>query len=163
MIRQHHQLNGHEFEQTPGGGGGQRSLACCSPWGRKELDTTQQLSNNSSGIRTSIPHFMIQKLRLISSQVVKPKIRMRSSEALISLISDKMPVVLLLASLLLLLSGIQLQHFYTESQMGQVSGGFTKTKKRNKKTLLLLHAYSMKTWLYMFKTGMTLASSCVGL
>ena len=51
---------------------------------------------------------MIQKLRLISSQVVKPKIRMRSSEALISLISDKMPVVLLLASLLLLLSGIQL-------------------------------------------------------
>lgn len=61
---------------------------------------------------------MIQKLRLISSQVVKPKIRMRSSEALISLISDEMPVVLLLASLLLLLSGIRLQRFYTESQMG---------------------------------------------
>ena len=34
------QLNGHEFEQAPGDGKGQRSLACCSPWGRKESDTT---------------------------------------------------------------------------------------------------------------------------
>ena len=36
MVRQHHQLNAHEFEQTPGDTGGQGSLACCSPWGRKE-------------------------------------------------------------------------------------------------------------------------------
>ena len=34
-------FNGHEFEQTPGGGNGQRSLVCCSPWGRKELDVTE--------------------------------------------------------------------------------------------------------------------------
>ena len=34
----HHQLNGHEFKQTPGDGEGQGSLACCSPWGHKELD-----------------------------------------------------------------------------------------------------------------------------
>ena len=34
-----HQLNGHEFEQTPGVGDGQGGLVCCSPWGRKELDT----------------------------------------------------------------------------------------------------------------------------
>ena len=40
MIGWHHQLNGHEFEQTPGDSEGQRSLACCSPWGRKELNTT---------------------------------------------------------------------------------------------------------------------------
>ena len=33
-------LNGHEFEQAPGVGDGQGSLACCSLWGRKELDTT---------------------------------------------------------------------------------------------------------------------------
>ena len=33
----HHQLNGHEFEQTPGVGDGQGGLACYSPWGRKEL------------------------------------------------------------------------------------------------------------------------------
>ena len=36
----HHQLNGHEFEQTPGDSGGQRSLGYCSPWGNKELDMT---------------------------------------------------------------------------------------------------------------------------
>ena len=39
----HHQLDGHEFEQAVGlGDGGQGSLVCCSPWGRKELDTTEQ-------------------------------------------------------------------------------------------------------------------------
>ena len=40
IVREHHQLNGREFEQTLGDRGGQRSLVCCSPWGRKELDTT---------------------------------------------------------------------------------------------------------------------------
>ena len=46
MARWHHQLNGHEFEQTPG------TLASCSPWGCKEPDTTQQL-NNSNGTSTT--------------------------------------------------------------------------------------------------------------
>ena len=41
MVGRHNQLNGHEFEQTPGDGERQGSLACCSPWGRKELDTTE--------------------------------------------------------------------------------------------------------------------------
>ena len=36
MVRWHHQLNGYEFEQAPGDGEGQRSLACCSAWGHKE-------------------------------------------------------------------------------------------------------------------------------
>ena len=40
----HHQLTGHEFEQTPGVGDGQGGLACCSPWGHKESDTTEQLN-----------------------------------------------------------------------------------------------------------------------
>ena len=44
----HHQLNGHEFEQTPGEGEGQRSLARCSPGGCKESDTTEQLSNSNN-------------------------------------------------------------------------------------------------------------------
>ena len=35
-------LNGHEFGQTPGDGEGQGSLACCSPWGHKESDMTEQ-------------------------------------------------------------------------------------------------------------------------
>ena len=40
MVRWHHQFNGHELGQTPGGGEGQGGLACCSPWGCKESDTT---------------------------------------------------------------------------------------------------------------------------
>ena len=39
-----HQLNGHEFEQASGVGDGQGSLACCSPWGCKELDMTEQFN-----------------------------------------------------------------------------------------------------------------------
>ena len=46
MLGWHHQLNGHEFKQIPGVGEGQGSLACCSPWGHKESDTTEQLRNN---------------------------------------------------------------------------------------------------------------------
>ena len=42
MVGWHHQLNGHEFEQTLGDGEEQRSLVCCSPWGHKELDMTEQ-------------------------------------------------------------------------------------------------------------------------
>ena len=41
MVGWHHQLIGHEFEQAPGDGEGQRSLVCCSPWGHKELDMTE--------------------------------------------------------------------------------------------------------------------------
>ena len=37
MVGWHHRLNGHEFEQAPGEGEGQGSLACCNPWGHKEL------------------------------------------------------------------------------------------------------------------------------
>ena len=45
MVGWHHQLNGHEFEQTPEDGEGQGSLTCCSPWGRRvayDLATEQQ-------------------------------------------------------------------------------------------------------------------------
>ena len=44
MVEWHLQLNGHEFEQAPGVSNGQVSLVCCSPWGRKEYDTTEQLN-----------------------------------------------------------------------------------------------------------------------
>ena len=44
MVGWHHRLNGHECEQAPGEGEGPGSLACCSSWGRTELDTTDQLS-----------------------------------------------------------------------------------------------------------------------
>ena len=44
MVGGHHRLNGHEFEQALGIGDGQGSLACCSSWGHKESNTTEQLN-----------------------------------------------------------------------------------------------------------------------
>ena len=41
MVGCHHKHNRHEFEQAPGVGDGQESLACCSPRGHKELDKTE--------------------------------------------------------------------------------------------------------------------------
>ena len=43
MVGCYHQVDGQEFEQAPGVGDGQGSLACCCPWGCKELDTTDWL------------------------------------------------------------------------------------------------------------------------
>ena len=43
MVKWHHQLDGHEFEQALGFGDGQGILVCCHPWGRKELDATELL------------------------------------------------------------------------------------------------------------------------
>ena len=43
MVGWDHRLDGHEFEQALGVGYVQGSLACCSPWGRKESDTTERL------------------------------------------------------------------------------------------------------------------------
>ena len=44
MIGWHHQLDGHEFEGTPGGGDGQEVLACCKSLGHKESDMTERLN-----------------------------------------------------------------------------------------------------------------------
>ena len=41
MVGWHHGLYGHKLEQTPGDNNGQGSLVCCSPWGRRESDTTE--------------------------------------------------------------------------------------------------------------------------
>ena len=45
MVGCDNRLNGHEFEQTLGDDERQRSLACCSPWGHKELDMTERLND----------------------------------------------------------------------------------------------------------------------
>ena len=47
MVVWYHQLNGHEFEQAPGDGEGQGSLACCSPWGHKKSGKAEQLNSNN--------------------------------------------------------------------------------------------------------------------
>ena len=46
MVRRHHRLNVHEFEQAPEDGEGQGSLVCCSPWDHKESDMSKWLNNN---------------------------------------------------------------------------------------------------------------------
>ena len=52
MVRWHHRLNGHEFGYTPGAGDWQGGLACCGSWGRKELDTTEQLNSTEKLVQT---------------------------------------------------------------------------------------------------------------
>ena len=48
IVGWHHRLNGYEFEHAPGDGKGQGNLACCSPWGSKELDMAELLNNNKN-------------------------------------------------------------------------------------------------------------------
>ena len=48
MVGWHHRFDGHEFEQSLEVGDGQGSLMCCSPWGRKESDTTERLNRNET-------------------------------------------------------------------------------------------------------------------
>ena len=45
IVGWHHRLNGHEFGWTPGIVDGQGGLACCGPWGHKELDMTEQVND----------------------------------------------------------------------------------------------------------------------
>ena len=54
MVRWHHRLNGYEFEQAPGDSGEQRILACCSPQGYIDLDTTYRLNNSYPTMYLSI-------------------------------------------------------------------------------------------------------------
>ena len=73
MAGWHHRLNGHGFEQIPGDGDRQGSLACCSPWGCKELDTTEQLNNICHVPITCIISFSGQDLVLVSFLVLVRK------------------------------------------------------------------------------------------
>ena len=67
MVGWHHQLNGHEFEQAPGDGERQGSLAHCSPLGHKESDMTERLNNifahtesyNRAAAEQTYPVFMV--------------------------------------------------------------------------------------------------------
>ena len=59
MVGWHHRLNGHEFEQTPENNEGQGSL--CSPWGCKELDTTEQLNKYLTDLTRSVSLFWTEE------------------------------------------------------------------------------------------------------
>ena len=66
MVGWHHWLNGHEFEQVSGDGEGQGSLACCSPWGCKELDMTEQLTTTIISF-TKCGSLLLQSMPWLSS------------------------------------------------------------------------------------------------
>ena len=54
MFGWHHQLNGHDSEQTLGDSEGQGRLACCIPWGRRESDMTNQLNNDNRALKPKV-------------------------------------------------------------------------------------------------------------
>ena len=72
MVRWHHWLNGHEFEQALGDSEGQGSLACCSPWGYKELDTTEQLNRIEHMITIKIIIFISQDMKTPTLMLNQP-------------------------------------------------------------------------------------------
>ena len=61
MVGWHYQLNGHEFEQALGDSEGQGNLACCSPWGPKGSDMSEQLNSNKGKLRSHKSHNMVKK------------------------------------------------------------------------------------------------------
>ena len=62
MVVWHHPRNGHEFEQAPGDGEGQGSVACCSLWGHKEPDVTERLNKNNNRFSFQTGGFAISLL-----------------------------------------------------------------------------------------------------
>ena len=62
----HYRLNGREFEQNTGDGEGQGGLACCSPWGHKELDMTEQLNQKNK-------EFFFIFYHVLLSEFISPK------------------------------------------------------------------------------------------
>ena len=73
MVKWHHCLDRHEFEQAPGDCEGQGSPVCCSPWGCKESDTTEQLKNNNISMKAPMffmcPGILSQSLLSSSGSV----------------------------------------------------------------------------------------------
>ena len=69
MVGWHHRLNEHEFEQAPGDGEGEGSLECCSPWGRKEPDTSEQLNNDNWNQKILVLDVPLSRLCLLEGVV----------------------------------------------------------------------------------------------
>ena len=64
MVGWHQRLNGHEFEQAPGDGEGQRSLACCGSWGRRDSDTAERLNDHWPFLPSAHPTALFSKYSL---------------------------------------------------------------------------------------------------
>ena len=82
MVGWHHRPNGHEFEQASGDGEGQGSLACCSPWGRKELDMTERLNKSNTGCqcpKAACDPTQTEPVRRCCRRSVSPQINLEHS------------------------------------------------------------------------------------
>ena len=73
MAEWHHRLDGHEFEQAPGVGDGQGGLACCSPWGHRESDTTERLNRTELMRLSKEYHLLKNNVNLTSLKVGRRK------------------------------------------------------------------------------------------
>ena len=76
MVGWHHRLNRHEFQQALGDTEGQGSLECCSPWGHKESDRSEQLNSNNSIIKMKngiFPAISINKHVTVTSNSCPPR------------------------------------------------------------------------------------------
>ena len=76
MVGCHHQLSGHEFEKALGDGKGQGILTCCSPWGHRESDTTEQLNTTTLCCKISVytkHHNNTRRQELYYPQVMEEK------------------------------------------------------------------------------------------
>ena len=62
IVEWHHWLDGYEFEQVLGVGDGQGRLTCCSPWGRKESDKTEQLTNKTERKLINMDNYLTPNL-----------------------------------------------------------------------------------------------------
>ena len=82
MVGWHHRPNGHEFEQTLGNGEGPGSLACCSPWGHQELDTTERLNNDEPAGYYLLPCPLTPEFKMHSHpRILKPNMERSSGDA----------------------------------------------------------------------------------
>ena len=61
MVGWHHWFNGHEFEQALGDGEGEGSLACCSPWGHRELDMTEWMNSSNNFEKVNFHRIALKK------------------------------------------------------------------------------------------------------
>jgi len=61
IVGWHHRLSGHKLEQALAHSGGQGSLACCNPRGRKKSDTTEQLNNNNAETKKKQSRYIVQQ------------------------------------------------------------------------------------------------------
>ena len=66
MVGWHHQLKGHEFERAPGDGKRQGILACCSPWGRKESNSTATEQMDREGLGSVVKNLPANAGDLVS-------------------------------------------------------------------------------------------------